>query len=931
MPEGVVGRDPELEAAARFLQALERGPAALVFEGEPGIGKTTVWKEVIAQADARSFTVLRCRPVESEVPLAFAALSDLLETAADDHLRELPEPQQHALSVALLRKLPGSDGLDQRAIGAATLGILRICATKAPVVLAIDDLQWLDRSSTRVLQFVVRRLAGSPVGVLACQRRATAPSTTLQFDELEESSVFRHRLSPMSLAALQRIMKERLARTFSHRTLVQIHRASGGNPFFALEIARGLPGGELIGPALPVPDTLRELIARRMQGLSTATQQTLLVVAALSAPTIAVVVSAVGRSGDGVMQNLETAATAGIIDLDGPLVRFTHPLFAAVLYSTAPTADRRRIHRALAGAVSEIEEQARHLALGAAEPDAAVAASLEAAANHARRRGAPEAAAELAEHARSLTPAQDSDASVRRTIQAARYHFHAGELPAAATMLEGVLDDALVGPPRAEALHLMSAIRSYEQSQREGLRLNEQALQHAGDDAARRAAIELDIAFQVQMMGDYPSALYHARRAAALAERVQDRGLIAAALAVVEVAGFVVGLGLDVGRLERALDLEDPNDELQIQMRPTLIAGYLALYMGEIDRSVRLLAPLRKRILERGQESDLPYVASYLAWAECWRGNLSLAETLGAESIAFAERLGMVGLGGFAHAFAAVVAAYAGDERTARARAGRARLLASETGTSLATLWSDWAMAILAVSLGDARAADEALGPITAVVEQYGLPEPVRVPSLPDEIEALIALGQLDRAERLLTILEDSARRLDRTWALAAASRCRGLLLAARGNLGEASEAAAQAVERGEGLELRLDLARSLLVAGQIERRRRRKRDAATYLAKSLDIFERSGAKLWAEHVRREIDRLGMRRLDKDQLTTTERRVAEFAAAGNTNRQVAAALFISPKTVEANLARAYSKLGIHSRAELGARLSPASPSADTEG
>ncbi len=200
--------------------------------------------------------------------------------------------------------------------------------------------------------------------------------------------------------------------------------------------------------------------------------------------------------------------------------------------------------------------------------------------------------------------------------------------------------------------------------------------------------------------------------------------------------------------------------------------------------------------------------------------------------------------------------------------------------------------------------------------------EPVRVMFLADAIEALVALGQLDRAARLTGMLEQAAQRLQRGWALAQAERCRALLLAARGELAAAAEAAGGAVLRAERLELKLELARTLLVAGEIERRSRRKRSASELLGRALQIFEAAGAKLWAQRTAAELDRTAARRTG-DQLTDSEKHVAHLAASGLTNRQVAAQLFMSPKTVEANLARVYRKLGIRSRAELGALLAGA--------
>jgi DNA-binding NarL/FixJ family response regulator len=237
----------------------------------------------------------------------------------------------------------------------------------------------------------------------------------------------------------------------------------------------------------------------------------------------------------------------------------------------------------------------------------------------------------------------------------------------------------------------------------------------------------------------------------------------------------------------------------------------------------------------------------------------------------------------------------------------------------MASTWARWALAVIALSLGDPADAEAALAPLTARVERQGVAEPIRAVFLADAIEALVALGKLDRASHLTALLEQAARRLERGWALAQAERCRALLLAARGDLAAASKAACAALRSAEGSELRLEHARTLLVAGEVERRNRRKASAHELLKRALEVFESAGARLWAERARAELDRTVCRRTG-DNLTQTEKLVANLAASGLTNREVAAQLFMSPKTVEANLVRVYRKLGIRSRAELGARL-----------
>jgi DNA-binding CsgD family transcriptional regulator len=271
-------------------------------------------------------------------------------------------------------------------------------------------------------------------------------------------------------------------------------------------------------------------------------------------------------------------------------------------------------------------------------------------------------------------------------------------------------------------------------------------------------------------------------------------------------------------------------------------------------------------------------------------------------------------------AFAGLVEAHAGRVESTRERLEAAFRATERTGYGIAALWTSGALGFLELSLGNASAAHRALDPMTQLVEAHGLEEPIRAFFVPDEIEALVALGELDRAERLTRMLAVRGRALDRPWALATGGRCRALLLAARGEPEIALAEIEHALAEHERLPMPLELGRTLLVRGQLERRLKKKSAAKESLEQALAIFDDIGAMLWVERARAELARVGLRRAGRDELTETERRVAELAASGLTNREVAAQLFLSPKTVEANLARIYRKLDIRSRAELGARL-----------
>ncbi len=918
---GLIGRETELRIVAGFLERLAEGPAGLLFEGEPGIGKTTVWAETVERARGQ-VCVLRAQPTEAEAQLAFAALADLLEPVFRDVLAELPTPQRHALAVALLKEEPGARPVDQRAVSVATLSVLRVLAGNGPVLVAIDDLQWLDRPSAHVLQFSMRRLTALPVGIVGCCRLGDGHVPALDIESVLPGDLCtRIRLGALSRAALQQILEEKdFGRSLSRRALLRVMRVAGGNPFFALELARSLPQ-ELpnAGGTLEPPQNLRRLVEHRIAGLSRLDRQVLLAAAAAGAPTIELVTSATSGRRDDSLHVLDHAAATGLITVEGSRIRFGHPLFAASVYSSAWPSERRLTHRRLGPLVDDMEERARHLALGTETTDPEVAAVVAAAAEHARQRGAPEVAAELAEHARTLTPGERAADYLRRSVQVAEYQFHVGELRRAREAIESVLRTAPGGSARADALRLLGEIHYHEDSFPEAIRLFEEALGQASNNPGVQCSINLNLALGFVVTGDFEAAPPRAYRALQLAEQAADSASVAEALAVVAMADFHLGRGLDNAKIERALGLEDPHRQISVQLRPSLIAGYLALSVGKLQRCSQLLGGLRERIIESGQESDLPAVSSYLSWCACWRGAVIDAAAFAAEAVESAARIGADSLRCSALGIGAVSAAYAGDVDSTKRLAEHCHVLAAESGNRLAVLWANWALSLLALSRDDPWAANATLEPLAATFGDH-VPEPARTFFLPDQIEALIALGQLNRAERMLTMFEEAARRLDRSWALMLAGRCRALLLAAHGDSEGASLAARDALARGAELEMRIEVARTFLVAGRIERRRRCKRQAAEWLRQALESFEQAGACLWAERAQAELSRVGLRRTASSELTASEYRVAELAASGHTNREIAAQLFVSCKTVEANLARVYRKLGIRSRAELGARL-----------
>jgi DNA-binding CsgD family transcriptional regulator len=906
----VVGREAELAEVESFLDGAADGLACLALEGEPGIGKTTLWQEGVRRAEERGWNVLQSRPAASEARFSFAGLGDLLARIPRKAFTALPEPQRRALDVALLRRRSRGAPPDQRTISIAVLSTIQLLASSSPVLLAVDDAQWLDDSTASALAFASRRLADRAVAVLAAVRLGGGRQWS--FDRAVDESRRRVlRVGPLSLGSLHRLIRDRLGATFTRPTLVRIASASGGNPFYALEIARELVGaGEpRAGAPLPVPGDLRDLVSSRVRRLPVETREALLIASALTHPTTEQVDERALAAGE--------EADIVRVDGDGRIV-FSHPLFASAVYDTASGARRRTLHARLAEQVEDAEERARHLALATARPDERVAQTLDEGAARARSRGAWESAAELLERARELTPPDGAELARRRGVQAAEHHCHAGDRRRARTLLEEILAGTPDGPARGEALRLLAEIRYNEESFAEALPLYEEALVHTVDPGSA-VTIELGLSYTHANLWDFPAGVARAQHALDRATRIGDDALVSEALAYCAMLDYLLGRGVDWGKVDRSLALEDPSRVLPLQARPSCVAALLLTYVGRFSEGRERLLALRSRAVEQGDESDLGLVLLWLAWIESVTGRFVAAIELAEEMLLITAVTGTATSHAWALTQRAFANAHRGEVAQTRRDCAEALALSQRTGYLLPRIWIAAALGMLELSLGDPAAAWQAVAPVTQAVEQHGVGEPVAAYFLPESLEALIALGELDRAESLLDAFEGKARELDRVWALATGGRCRGLLLAARGELAAAEAAFDAALAAHERIEMPFERARTLLALGRVQRRRKQRAAARRTLAEALETFETLGAAIWAERAREELERTHVRQAPGE-LTPTERRVAELAAAGLTNQKIAETLFVSPKTVEANLARAYRKLGVHSRAQLGATM-----------
>ena len=911
----LVGREAELARLDEFLDSERPSARTLVLAGGPGFGKTSLWETGVESARRRGAVTLVARPSESETQLLFAALSDLLEPVDGAVFAALPAPQRLALEVATLRSSPSDRPPEARAIAAGFLGVLRELASREPLVVAVDDVQWLDAASAGALRFAQRRLDGEAIAFLLTERTG-AGTVRPAGDGMERVEV-----GGLSMGATRLLLAERLGFHAPRMLVRRIFESTGGNPLFALELARSLRATDHhLRPDQPlaVPSELGALLGRRLSKLPEAARAAALGAALASGPSTGLIEALLGAEAAAALGAL---VEAGVVEIHGERIRFTHPLLASTVTAAALPGQRRGMQRELAGLVDDPVTSASHLARAVVEPDAEVAAILEQAAVLARARGGWDTATDLLERSRDLTPSQyDADRS-RRAIAAAEHHAHSGDRARARELIEALLLEDLPRSHRANALRLLAEISAQDENFAESIDVYEQAL-GCVEDPSLEAAIELGLAYVSSSSWRLADAAAHGYRALEILDtRDEDIALKAVALATCAMVDWQLGRGVALDQLERALVLEDHQVVMPLPSKPSTVVALLDLYIGNHEQARERLTAVWTRAADQGDEGDLAFILVWFSWLETRSGNLETAASLAEHAETAAALTGSESMRAHALAQRALVHAHEGDAARAREASAQALAAGERVDFLLPRLWVCATLALLEISVGNAEAAWQACEEMTAPFEANGIAEPILPFFLPDAIEALIALGRLDRAEHLVSELERRGRELDRAWALAIGARCRGLLLAALGDLAGSEGALAGALAHHERLDMPFELARTLLAKGIVERRAKRRAGARASLAEALATFEQMGARLWAERARDELSRVSGRRSGRSgELTPSEQRVVERAAEGLSNKEIAEELFVSVHTVETHLSHAYVKLGVRSRSQLARKL-----------
>ena len=911
-------REFAIDAAGRVT------PTALVVEGEPGAGKSRLWRAALEVAAAAGCRVLRSEPSASEADSPFAGLSDLLAAILPSLADGIPRPQLEAIEVALLLRSAGDTAPTAHAIGLAVLAALRSCLDEGPVLLAIDDIQWLDAGSLEALGFALRRISGGPLSLLLAARcPAPADPLTIAAPPLPQgwrelpaalSAASPIMLAPMDTAQIQRLLPP--AATPAQARLVA--RQSRGNPFWAGEIWASMASARS-----EVPPLARAALAERLErSLTAAATGALAVVAAAGRITVCDAVAVMGDLDDP-GGALDAAVLAGVIVETEGRVAAAHPLIAAAAVESVPPYRRTDIYRRLAAVSSSPERRAHFAALAAGpEPDDDVATALDAAADAAHARAANAAAGQFAAQAVTFTPADSpaADAALaRRRIRAGELLFLAGDLSGSLEQLQALDADALPTADLERALPLLADGTDFATGPASATALITRALDAAGTDDRRRAlllSLASDVAYGIR--GGRRAAALEAIRCAEAAGPAANLSLHRALVNLV-VAKITAGEGLDAALLERAEELERAGPRIPLHDTADLHRGLWSFCVEDLDTARSALLRSIARARETAEDFGLSACLGYLAQTEELAGDFAAAAAALAEVDKIAAWYDWpVSPWMLEPRWELLIAT---GELDATLRLASEHLPDDEDQPDATRFMGACVRGKLSFWTGDAVAAVRQLELALRYAVQFDWAEP-GVRSGIDHLlaESYIAVGRPEDASPISARLRELGTRLDRPALIGDACRIDALAAAARGDLETARESARAAVDAHERSPLRPELARSLLVLGRIERRRKARGQSRAALWRARNLAVEMGHRPLLAEIDAELPRAVAARSGTG-LTGAELRVADQIAGGATYREAAAELFVSVRTVETHVASIHRKLGVRTRSELRRALS----------
>jgi DNA-binding CsgD family transcriptional regulator len=902
---GLLGRQRERVVLERLLDTARNGHGAvLVVHGDPGVGKTALLQ--YAAEAGRDFRVVRTAGVEGEMELDYAALQQLCSPLLE-FVERLPDPQRDAIGVAF--GLSAGQAPSPFLVGLAVLGLFSEAAERQPLLCVVDDALWLDGGSAGALAFVARRLLAERVALAFATR--DVGSGWARFPQL--------RVEPLGRRDARSLLESVLPARLDESVLERIVAETGGNPLALLELPRGLTPAQLAGgfglpAALPLSTGIEQSFARRLARLPRDTRRLLLLAAAEPVGDLALLWRAAQQLG---IPETEARAVEveGLLTLDGAVV-FRHPLVRSAVYGAAEPNERREAHRALADATDpklDPDRRAWHRAQAASVPDEEVAGELERSAGRAQARGGLAAAAAFLEGAVTLT--REPSRRARRALAAAQTKFQAGALDDALSLLAMAETGALSDLERARValLRAQTAFVATRGSNAPPLLL-EAALRLATLDPTLARETYLDALSAAMFAGRFAgpggSALEVAQAASAAPPTHAPRGsdLLLDALATL----FSDTYESAVPILRRAQAAFSTDESAIEQLRWLWLATIASVQLWD-DTGWETLSERHVRLARRtGALNDLPLALNQRVYMHLLAGELTAAASLVDEIEAATDAIG----GTLAPYGKVGLAALRGREVEAVDLIGRTRTEVTRRGEGIGVSVVDWAEAVLYNGLAryeDARSA------ALRVVDHQDLNPSTWV--MPEVIEAAVRAGTPELAAHTHRRLVDMTRVSGTDWALGVAARSEALLVEDQ----RAEELYVYAIKRLGRTRIRADLARAHLLYGEWLRRERRRLDARTQLRTAHDLFSDFGMEAFAERARVELEATGehARRRTVDtlaQLTPQEAQISRLVAQGNTNREIAAQLFISPSTVEYHLRKVFRKLGVKSRTQLANRL-----------
>jgi DNA-binding CsgD family transcriptional regulator len=904
-----VGRERERARIDRLLTDARAGRSgALLLHGEAGIGKTALMRWAIGQATG--MRVVRARGIETESDIPFAGLGELV-TPLLDRLDAIPEVQADALRGALA--LGPTTQHDRFTVPAGLLSLLAVAAEEQPVLVAIDDAQWLDESSVEAFLFAGRRIGAEGIAMLGSLRDGNAVAG-MEVPWLERLSV-----SPLGDGEARELLgSERLAPSVAERLV----STAAGNPLALLEIPRLLSDGQRAGRE-PLEDPLRpgtgveRAFRRALDALDDSPRRALLVAATAPTGRIEVIEPALRERGL-TIGDLAPAEEARLISTADGEVEFRHPLVRSTAYHAAGAGERRGAHAALAAAAPEgSPERAWHLAACAVAPDEAVAAALEAAALDARGRGAHATAARDFGRAAQLTPGEEPRA--RRLLEAATDATRSGEADRAFALL-GEASRLATDPLLAADIQRMTGhVEMRRGSPRAAYELLvAEAERVRSRDPRRAAGMFLEASVSHMITGDMHALVATAERARALATAA-DPAVELLATAVIGEAYLALG---DVEHGDALLSACEPylleGDPLAI-VEVVGMAALSSIWIEKFDRAQRIFDRLVAAARDASAVSALIYPLAARSHLDFRLGRWAAARAYADEAVELAQDTGQLPL--LAHGLAALahIEAATGQEEACRGHVTEGLALVARLQGDAIGAYLNAALGLLELGLGRIPEAIAALEETQRTADRLQM-QPSLVMSTPDLVEAFSRAGRRDEAQALIEVFETRGRETGARWAEAAVARLRALL--APDDAVRPQFEAALALH--DSLPMPFERARTLLCFGERLRRMRRRAEAREPLKDALDTFERLGARSWAERTRTELRATGEQQARRtetaaEQLTPHELQIAVLVAQGMTNREAAAALFLSPKTIEYHLGQIYRKLDVRGRAQL-ARL-----------